>query len=422
MGWTEKARRRFSELRGAHSKIILFLLSQAVTLFGSSLVQYAMMWYVARVTDSGSMMALFTICGFLPQVLVSLFAGVWADRYDRRKLIMYADGGIAAATLILCIMMVLGYEGMAPIFIISAVRSVGAGIQTPAVSALIPQIVEEKQLMRVNSLNGTIQSFVMLVAPVAGAGLLAVGSMPVVLMIDVVTAAVGIGVMLALRIPPHERAERQVDTHPLEDLREGLRYAWQSFFIRRMTVYYLITSILIVPAAMFNVLFVTRSYGDSYLYLALNEAAFFIGSLVGGVVLAAWGGFKNRLKTLAAGCSVYGLATVFMGLVPPFWLYLVVMLLAGLTMPTFQSPVMVLMQEKVQGDMLGRIFSLMQIVSTLVMMVATALTGAAADMIPIAWIMLGAGALLLLLGGVFVLDRKFAQEGLPKAPSPQVEG
>lgn len=406
-GW-----RRLPALYSEHRKVVLFLASQAVTLFGSSLVQYAMMWYVARVTDSGRMMALFTICGFLPQVPVSLFAGVWADRYDRRKLIMWADGGIAAATLVLCVMMLMGYEGMGPIFVISAIRSLGSGIQGPAVSAMIPQLAEEKQLMRVNSINGTIQSFVMLVAPMAGVGMLVMGSMPVVLMVDVVTAAIGIGVMLHLRIPPHARAEAKVETGLLTDLKAGVRYAARSFFIRRMTVYYVISSILIVPAAMFNVLFVTRVYGEGYLFLALNEAAFFVGALVGGVALAAWGGFQNRLGTLAMGCAVFGVATVLMGLVPPFWLYLMVMVVSGLTMPTFQTPVMVLLQEKIEGDMLGRIFSLMQIVSTVVMMGATAVVGNVTDAVPIEWVMVVSGVLLVVLGGAFIVDRRFMREGV----------
>ncbi|MDL2233374.1 MFS transporter [Ruminococcaceae bacterium OttesenSCG-928-L11] len=406
--------RRLPVLYREHRQAVLFLASQAVTLFGSSLVQYAMMWYVARITDSGRMLALFTICGFLPQVLVSLFAGVWADRYDRRKLIIAADGGIAISTLILCIMMLLGYEGMGPIFVISAVRSFGSGIQSPAVSAMIPQLVEEKHLMRVNSVNGAIQSLVMLVSPIAGAGLLALGSMPVVLMVDVVTAAIGVSVLFHLHIAPHERAGQNLETHPLEDLKEGVRYAWNSLFIRRMTGYYIASSILIVPAAMFNVLFVTRVYGESYLYLALNEAVFFVGSIVGGVVLAAWGGFKNRLHTLALGCAVFGFATLLMGLVPPFWVYLVVMVAAGLTMPAFQTPVMVLMQEKVEGGMLGRVFSLMQIVSTLVMMAATGATGIISDAIPLEWIMLASGGLLILLGGAFIVNRPFMKDGLPK--------
>ena len=399
-------------------RIILFLTSQAITLFGSSLVQYAMMWYVARVTDSGQMIALFTIFGFLPQVLVSLFSGVWADRYDRRKMIMLADGGIAGATLVLCLIMLQGYEGMLPIFFISAIRSFGSGIQGPAVNALIPQIVEEKHLMRVNSINGTIQSLVMLVAPIAGAGLLVLGSLPTVLMVDVVTAAIGIGVLLHLRIPPHERALEKIQTHPLEDFRAGMRYARKSFFIRRMTIYYLVTSALIVPAATFNVLFVTRVYGESYLYLALNEAFFFTGSLAGGIALAAWGGFQNRICTVAMGCAVFGLSTLLMGFLPPIWLYLAVILVAGLTMPTFQSPVMVLMQEKIEGHMLGRIFSLMQIVSTLVMMVSTAVTGSISDRVPIERLMIFSGTLLMLLGGVFILDKRFLKEGLPKTPSP----
>jgi len=408
--------RRVPALYKEHRKIVLFLLSQAITLFGSSLVQYAMMWYVVRVTDSGRMMALFTICGFMPQVLVSLFSGVWADRYDRRRLIMLADGGIAVSTLVLCIMMRMGYEGMGPVFIISAIRSLGSGVQSPAVNAIIPQITEEKHLMRVNSVNGAIQSIVMLAAPMAGAGILLLSSMPVVLMVDVVTAAIGISVLLQLRIPTHKRAGEKVQTHLWQDFKEGIHYAWSSFFLRRMAIYYIATSILIVPAAMFNILFVTRVYGDSYLYLALNEASFFIGSLVSGMVLATWGGFKNRLHTLVIGCAVFGLATFLFGLTPPFWLYLIIMLVAGLTMPTFQAPVMVLMQEKVEGDMLGRIFSLTQIISSLVMMTSTAITGRMTDAISLELIMIVDGIMLILLSIAIVIDKPFTKEGLPKTP------
>ena len=68
----------------------LFLTSQAVSLFGSSLVQYAIIWYITLETQSGVMTTLATLCGFIPQVLISLFAGVWADKYNKKKLIMGA--------------------------------------------------------------------------------------------------------------------------------------------------------------------------------------------------------------------------------------------------------------------------------------------------------------------------------------------
>ncbi|MBC2581310.1 tyrosine-type recombinase/integrase [Clostridium sp. DJ247] len=76
-----------------------FFISQGITLFGSSLVQFAIIWYIAKTTSSGVMVTLSTFCSFLPQVCISLFAGVWVDRYDRKKLIILADAFIAISTL-----------------------------------------------------------------------------------------------------------------------------------------------------------------------------------------------------------------------------------------------------------------------------------------------------------------------------------
>jgi len=75
------------QVSGAWKKnIVLFLSSQTISLFGSSLVQYAMMWYITLTTQSGVMMTIFILCGFVPAFLLSPAAGVWADRYNRKML------------------------------------------------------------------------------------------------------------------------------------------------------------------------------------------------------------------------------------------------------------------------------------------------------------------------------------------------
>ena len=78
---------------------ILFLTSQTLSLFGTSLVQYAILWYITLNTQSGVMMTIYIICGFLPTFFLSPFAGVWADRYNRKLLIMLSDSMIALSTL-----------------------------------------------------------------------------------------------------------------------------------------------------------------------------------------------------------------------------------------------------------------------------------------------------------------------------------
>ena len=134
---------------GWQKRILLFLTSQCITLFGSTLVQMALVWYATMQTSSGAWVAAFTVCSYLPQFLISFVGGVWADRYHRKRLIIGADMLIAFATFI----MVLAIPHIASepallggLLVMSVIRSLGAGIQTPAVNAVIPQLVPEDQL------------------------------------------------------------------------------------------------------------------------------------------------------------------------------------------------------------------------------------------------------------------------------------
>jgi len=97
---------------------------------------------------------------------------VWADRYNRKFLIIFSDALTATSTLILAVIFLLGYQELWLILVVSAIRSVGAGIQMPAVNAFLPQIVPTNRLMRINSINGTIQPFIMIAAPVISGALL----------------------------------------------------------------------------------------------------------------------------------------------------------------------------------------------------------------------------------------------------------
>src|SRR6188768_3468376 len=108
---------------GWRRNITLFLAGQTVSLFGSSLVQYAVLWYLTLTTKDGSILALSIVFGFLPQAILSIFGGVWADRHNRKFLIMGSDAAIAAATLVLALLMLNGSESLWLIFAVLAVRS-----------------------------------------------------------------------------------------------------------------------------------------------------------------------------------------------------------------------------------------------------------------------------------------------------------
>ncbi|MBL8966687.1 MAG: MFS transporter [Spirochaetaceae bacterium] len=394
----------------------IFLASQTISLLGSSLVQYALMWHVTLATKSGAMMTLYIVAGFVPTFLLSPFGGVWADRYDRKRLIILADAGIALVTLVLALFFLAGRTEIWLFFVAAAIRAVGQAVQGPAVGAILPQFVPEDKLMRVSGVNGTIQSTIMLVSPILSGALLSLSSIVTIFFIDVGTAAVAIAALsLFLRVPARERAPESAGASHLEDFRLGLRYVRDHRYLLSFFLFLGFLYFLVAPVAFLTPLQATRSYGPEVWRLTAIEIAFSLGMMGGGAFLAAWGGFRNRMRTIVLSTLMMGICTVALGLAPPFWLYLGIMLVFGVGMPFFNTPAAVMLQEHVADDYLGRVFGLLSMLSTSLMPLAMLFFGPLADAVRIEWILLATGAALLLQGFLALGRRRLMEAGLPAA-------
>ncbi len=378
------------------SRTLLFLISQSITLFGSTLVQLAIVWYATVRTSSGVWVAAFAVCSYLPQFLISFAAGVWADRYSRKKLIICADAAIALVTLLMVLAM--PYITGEPVLlggllVMSVIRSFGSGIQIPAVNAVIPQLVPEEQLMRYNGINATMQSVVQFAAPAAAGALLTVSTLRATLMIDVLTAAVGVGLLSAVAMPRQEPPQNEGSL--LADMKLGIGYAFSHQLLGRLLAVYGIFIFLCVPAGFLAQLFVSRTFGDTYWYLTAVELVGFFGMLAGGLLMSTWGGFKSRVKTLAMGLLAFGALAVGMGLSRGFILYLSFMLVYGVALTMIQTAVTTLIQEKTDTAMQGRVFGLLSTMYSGFLPVGMAVFGPMADAVSLRWIMIGSGIALV---------------------------
>lgn len=396
----------------------LFLSSQAISLFGSSLVQYAIIWYITLQTQSGVMTTLATLCGFIPQVLISLFAGVWADKYSKKMLIILADGAIACSTLIIALLFLSGIDAMWLLFAVLVIRSFGSGIQTPTTTSFIPEIVPEEKLMRVNGVNSTIQSVMLILSPAASGALLASVELGYIFFIDVITAVIGITVFSFVRVGRRKRTEGKVDY--FGSIKEGVTYTKNHKLVSRLLIYLVLSNVLIAPLAILTPLMVTRSFGAEPWYLTLNEMVFFVGNILGGVVISSWGGFRNKIHTIGAGCLTCGVLSVLMGLPVPFAVYLVWMGLCGISMPLFSTPFITLFQENVDADKQGRVFSLISVINGAVMPLAMVLFGPLADSVRIEYILIVTG-LLFIVGTVLLIRDKVIKNYLAVKENTQDE-
>jgi DHA3 family macrolide efflux protein-like MFS transporter len=295
---------------------------------------------------------------------------------------------------------------------------VGTAVQGPAVGAIVPQFVPQGELMRVNGISTTLQSAIMLASPVASGVLVSLVPMHVVFLIDLATAAVAIAILvLFLRVPPHARAEAAVRPSPFQDLRLGFRYVRDHRYLVPFFVYMAGLLFLVSPAAFLTPLQVARTYGADVWRLTAIEVTFSAGMMAGGAVLSAWGGFPNRIHTMVLANAAMAGLTIVLGLAPSFWLYLSAMVAFGVALPFFNTPSAVLLQDHVEPGFLGRVFSILTMISTSVMPLGMLLFGPLAEAVKIEWILLGTGALMAVLAAAVLANRRLLDAGRSPAPA-----
>jgi DHA3 family macrolide efflux protein-like MFS transporter len=388
---------------GWKKKVTVFLVGQTITTFGSLLVQYALLWHLTLTTKSGVVLALAAVFGFLPQAIVSIFAGVWADRVNRKVMIILSDSTIALATLVLAFFMLSGVDDLWLVFLVMAVRSVGAGIQMPAISALIPQIVPVDKLMRVNGINSSVQSSLLIIGPVAAAGIYSTVSLAAILFVDVVTAIIGLTLLATIAVPTLSRAASNDKPSYFTDLREGLNYIFSHDLVRWVMVIYSIVFLLVVAPSNLSPLMLVRTFGGDVWLLTVLELSFGIGMVAGGALMAIFASKIDRLGLMVGTSILFGVLAVVMGFTTNLILFYSLFFLIGLAVPAFSTSSMTLLQETVEPERQGRVFGFVGIVMAVAMPLGMAVLGPLADIVSVEILLIATGALTVGVAVVAVL-------------------
>ena len=388
---------------GWKRKVTVFLVGQTITTFGSLLVQYALLWHLTLTTKSGVVLALAAIFGFLPQAVVSIFAGVWADRMNRKLMIILSDSTIALATLGLAFLMLSGVDDLWLIFLVMAVRSVGAGIQMPAISALIPQIVPTDKLMRVNGINSSVQSSLLIIGPVAAAGIYSTVSLAAILFVDFVTAVIGLSLLATIAVPTLARAASDEKPSYFTDLKEGLKYIFSNDLVRWVMIIYSVVFLLIVAPSNLSPLMLVRTFGSDVWLLTILELSFGIGMVAGGALMAIFASKVDRLGTMVGTSIIFGVLAVVMGFTTNLILFYTLFFLIGLAVPAFSTSSMTLLQETVEPERQGRVFGFVGIVMAVAMPLGMAVLGPLADIVSVEILLIITGVMTVIVAVVAVI-------------------
>jgi len=373
---------------------------QALSLLGSQLVQFALIWHLTVTTGSATTLAMASLAGLLPQVLLSPLIGTWVDRGDRRRFMLAADGTVAAATLVLAGLFAAGAVEIWHIYVLLAVRAVAGGFHSSAFGASVVLMVPVQHLSRIQGLTQALRGGLDIVAAPLGALLIATVPMAAILAVDVLTALCAMVPLLFVRIPRPTRTAAPATF--LADMAGGLRYvlAWRGLMVVLGMV--MAINFLFTPASALLPLLVREHFGRGAAGFALLSAVASAGTLGGGVLLGVWGGLRSRIATALAALVGLGLAMLVVGLLPPsgFTAALVAMAVAGVLSPIVNGSFGATLQAAIAPEMQGRVFAFILSAASAMSPLGLILAGPLADAFGPQLPFLVGGAVCAVLGAV----------------------
>jgi DHA3 family macrolide efflux protein-like MFS transporter len=396
---------------------LVIFAGQAASLFGSELVQFVLIWWLTRESGgSATTLAIASLVGLLPPVFLGPFAGALVDRWNRRVVMMVADGAIALATLALAAVLALDVVQVWHVYALMFVRALGSAFHWPAMQASTTLMVSEQHLSRVAGVNQALRGIASIAMPPLGALLLASVPLSVVLAIDLGTALLALVPLALVRVPQPVRAVQEDGRLSVwSDLREGVRFAWSWRGLAILIALVALLHFFAAPAFSLVPVVVTKTFDGGALELAWIQSSSGAGLLAGGLLLGAWGGFKRRIVTVLLSISLMGGCMALVGVLPgtAFWVAVGAMFCTGALGSVAVGSFLAIQQALVPPEIQGRVLTLarsgMDAMSPLGMLVAGPVADAAGVQ---GWYLFTGGVIVAMAaGGFFVPVLMGLEEG-----------
>ncbi len=387
-------------------------IGQIVSLVGSALVQFALVWYVTKETGSAAVLATATTAAIVPNILLGPFVGALVDRWNRKLVMIIADLVVALATVVLAVLFATDAIQIWHIIAILLTRSAAGVFQGPARTAATTLMVPKEHLSRLGGVNQAVDGMINIFSPALGALLLAVLPMQGVLAVDIVTAAIAISLLIFFVKVPQPKTKPKTDKvtpHSLlADVREGIRYivTWPGLFLLILMASLL--NMFLAPGGNLLPLHVTTFFGKGAQELAWMQVAMGVGGIVGGLLLGVWGGFKRRVWTVLMGILGIGAGMLTFGLIPAnhFTWSLLSLGMVGLMASFANGSLGPLLQTKVPPEVQGRVFMLLSSLTLAMMPIGLFLSAPIADNFGTQVSYIVGGAACLVIGLLGLMDKR----------------
>ncbi|EEM97074.1 MFS transporter [Bacillus thuringiensis] len=398
------------KMKIATRNIILMMIGKMTSLLGAGIYTFAMGLYVLKTTGSGMGFATTLICGSIPRLICGPIAGAVADRVNRKWLVIGTDLLSSLTMLIMFILATTFGPSLLFIYVSAALLSICASFYSVALTSSIPSLVDEGRIQKASALNQTAASLSNILAPIIGGVVFGFFSIKSFFLLNSITFFLAVIVQLFIVFDLYKKDMAESKEHFLTSIKEGFSY------VKRQHEIYGLMKIAVGVNFFASALFVSLPYiivqnlHLSSKQLGVVEGMLAVGMLIGAIALSVRKEVNNPFRSVYIGLFLFAslsLCTVFplvvtIPKVASFIYYIAFMMLTGISMMVVNIPMQVHLQKTTNPNYLGRVFGLLETISTAIAPLGMIVYGLLLDMLPTSIVMmtLGGGLLLVVLVGV----------------------
>jgi DHA3 family macrolide efflux protein-like MFS transporter len=376
-------------------------LGQIVSVLATQMTLFALTIWVFEETGSATALGLMQVFFITPFLLISPLAGVMVDRHNRKLMMMVSDLGAGIVTVIVLILQYFGVLEIWHLYAAAVIQGLSTAFQWPAYSAAISTMVPKEQYGRANGMMSLVEAGPGVVAPLLAGALLPLVGLFGILFIDVGTFIFAIAALLFVHVPQPARTEvgEQGRGSFLKEAWMGFRYIFERPGLLGLQMMFLVGNLF--SGIIFTLLapMVLSQTGNNSLVLGSVQTSGAIASVIGGVIMSLWGGFKKRAYGVLIGWLWTGVSMALIGLSGglPYWI--AGMALSSLVIPFLNGSNQAIWQAKVAPDIQGRVFSARRLIAWITNPLSPLIAGTLADYV-FEPAMKGTGSLPDLFGSV----------------------
>ena len=361
-----------------YGRFLLLWAGEFISSIGGGLTSFGLGLYIFQKTGSATDMALLTLLGFLPSLVLKVPAGVLADRYDRRLLMMIGDGLSGLGVLFILICMLTGEASLWQIYLGTTISSVFSALLEPSYTATITDLLTKEQFSKANGLVSLAGSSRYLLSPIIAGFLLSVSDIKLILIIDICTFFLTVIVAAVVR-----RGIKTVTPQEPEPFMKSMKEGWQAVSGKRgLLVLIVVSSLICLFMGMFQVLgepFVL-SFSDSKT-LGIVETIAASGMVVTSIILGIKGIKKHFVRALWMGLAVSGIGMSLFAICENIYIICIFGFVFFAALPFANNSLDYLARTNIPDELQGRAWGFIGFISQLGYVVAYGISGITADFI-----------------------------------------